>query len=226
MHPRGVSSDLTWCGASSRLLGMNSFTLTSTDITRATTADVAAVADVLALAFLDDPVFAWCVPDDSRRAAILPAFFEIVTDAVLGYEEVYQTASGGAALWVPPGEPAVPENRTASFEEALGELLGADGGRTFAVVELLESNHPADPSQYLWLLGVHPEAQGRGIGSALLSTVLERCDRDGTPAYLEATSPRNRSLYDRHGFVVQREISVDDCPPIWPMWRTPRSSGG
>ena len=72
MHPRGVSSDLTWCGASSRLLGMNSFTLTSTDITRATTADVAAVADVLALAFLDDPVFAWCVPDDSRRAAILP----------------------------------------------------------------------------------------------------------------------------------------------------------
>ena len=149
-----------------------------------------------------------------------------MTDAVLGYEEVYQTASGGAALWVPPGEPAVPENRTASFEEALGELLGADGGRTFAVVELLESNHPADPSQYLWLLGVHPEAQGRGIGSALLSTVLERCDRDGTPAYLEATSPRNRSLYDRHGFVVQREISVDDCPPIWPMWRTPRSSGG
>ena len=35
-----------------------------------------------------------------------------------------------------------------------------------------------------------PELQGRGIGSALMQPVLERCDRDGMPAYLEATTPR------------------------------------
>ena len=63
---------------------------------------------------------------------------------------------------------------------------------------------------------------GPGIGTALLGPVLERCDRDGRPAYLEASSPRNRACYERNGFRVLEEYRLGrDGPPGWRMWRDP-----
>jgi GNAT superfamily N-acetyltransferase len=200
---------------------MSTSTITPFEIRRAARTDVDAVADVLAQAFLTDPVFRWCLPDEARRAELLHPFFSLVTSALLPYDDVHVTPSGGVALWVPPGQPPVPEGEAERFEAGLAELMGADGERTFAIVELLEANHPAEPSHYLWFLAVRPQAQGFGVGSAMLSSTLARCDRNRTPAYLEATSPDNRRLYERHGFVAIDEIAVADSPPIWPMWRPP-----
>jgi hypothetical protein len=50
---------------------------------------------------------------------------------------------------------------------------------------------------------------------------LERCDRDGAPAYLEATSDRNRALYERHGFRADGGIPLPGGPMVWRMWRDP-----
>ena len=77
---------------------------------------------------------------------------------------------------------------------------------------------------YLWFLGVRPAWQGRGYGSALLRAVLDDADRTGTPAYLEATSPDNCRLYQRHGFRVTGELTVAGGPSLWAMWREPCSS--
>lgn len=56
-----------------------------------------------------------------------------------------------------------------------------------------------------------------------MAPVLERCDREGLPAYLEASSARNRALYLRHGFEVVEEVHLPaDGPPVWLMWRNPR----
>ena len=44
------------------------------------------------------------------------------------------------------------------------------------------------------------------------------------PAYLEASSPRNRALYERHGFAVTEEFFLGKgSPPLWRMWREPVS---
>jgi ribosomal protein S18 acetylase RimI-like enzyme len=69
------------------------------------------------------------------------------------------------------------------------------------------------------MIGVDPAYQGRGYGAALLRHALQTCDRDGLPAYLEATSPRSAALYQRHGFEVIGVIQVADSPPIFPMLR-------
>ena len=54
--------------------------------------------------------------------------------------------------------------------------------------------------------------------------VLERCDDEKLPAYLEATSPRTRALYERHGFEVTGQFSAGhESLPAWRMWRTPTS---
>jgi GNAT superfamily N-acetyltransferase len=89
--------------------------------------------------------------------------------------------------------------------------------------EQMDDLHPTDDHWYLPLTGVDPVAQGRGLGSALLAHALKTCDSDGLPAYLEATSPRNRSLYERHGFNVVETIQAGTSPPFWAMLREPAS---
>jgi ribosomal protein S18 acetylase RimI-like enzyme len=73
------------------------------------------------------------------------------------------------------------------------------------------------------VLGVHPDHQGRGFGSHLMRPVLERCDSERIPAYLETDSERNVTLYERHGFRTRsKENLPGGGPPVWFMWREPQ----
>jgi GNAT superfamily N-acetyltransferase len=65
------------------------------------------------------------------------------------------------------------------------------------------------PDDRLWLEHFYlaPEHQGRGVGSAVLRSVLEQADQDVWLNVL-AGSPA-RKLYERHGFVVDSEDPVD-----------------
>lgn len=65
--------------------------------------------------------------------------------------------------------------------------------------------------------------QGRGLGSTLLGPTLTRCDREGLPAYLEASSERNAALYARLGFKLVNELRVQGSPPLRLMLRPPHS---
>ena len=184
---------------------------------KAVAEDLTEVSQALAAAFFDDPVFSWCYPDAARRRQIAPKFFEIVTEAIAAHDEIFTTDPVvAAAVWVPPGV-EVDEQMGA----ALGEVSGEYATRLFAALELMEENHPVEPHQYLFLLGTRPEWQSRGIGSDLIRPVLQVCDRDQVPGYLEATSEDNRRLYLRHGFEVTAEIQLPDGPTMWRMWRPP-----
>jgi hypothetical protein len=58
----------------------------------------------------------------------------------------------------------------------------------------------------------------------LITPVLARCDREGVRAYLDATSERNKRLYEQHGFEAEEPFAPSSGPPIWPMWRQPASA--
>jgi ribosomal protein S18 acetylase RimI-like enzyme len=152
------------------------------------------------------------------RREILPRWFEIVTEANLPHGEIYTTDDVvAAAVWVPPG---VEDDEQVGA--ALGEISGTYAQTLFDVFKRMDDRHPHEPHHYLFLLGTRPQWQSRGIGSALMRPVLEVCDRDAMPAYLEATSEGNKGLYLRHGFEVVGEIRLPDGPSMWPMWRAPR----
>jgi GNAT superfamily N-acetyltransferase len=73
---------------------------------------------------------------------------------------------------------------------------------------------------YLAILGTDPPHQGKGIGSALLVTMLSRTDAENVPAYLEASSEDNKRLYERHGFKEEERVGLPGGgPPFWRMWR-------
>jgi ribosomal protein S18 acetylase RimI-like enzyme len=122
-------------------------------------------------------------------------------------------------LWLPPRADVDEAPLVALIEESVDEHQQANA---FSLFEQMAAYHPAEPHWYLPLIGVAPSAQGRGFGSLLLEHAAARCDREGLPAYLEATSPRSLALYRRHGFEVVAELRVGSAPPVFPMLRKPR----
>lgn len=195
---------------------------TTIDITRATPTDVPTLSGALARAFHDDPVFAWLVPGPVARRERLPSLFAAFVELFLPHEETYVAAGGaGGALWAPFGVEVPAPEQAEAFGERLAAILEEDAERGLALQARLDEHHPEQPCFHLQFLGVVPGHQGRGLGSRLLATVLRRCDASGVPAYLEATSPHNRRLYERHGFAAVTELTLPDGPPMWPMWREP-----
>jgi ribosomal protein S18 acetylase RimI-like enzyme len=174
----------------------------------------------ITMAFSNDPVTRWVFPDANVYLSYWPrlvkafggaAFSEGTADSIDG--------CGGVALWFPPG--------VVSDEETMGALVAeavpvADQEEVFGFMGQMGEFHLTEPHWYLPLIGVDVTKQGRGYGSALLRHALERCDRDGLPAYLEATSPLNKPLYERQGFEELGVIQAGSSPPMWPMHRRPR----
>jgi GNAT superfamily N-acetyltransferase len=194
-------------------------------IRRAMSADVPALARMLARAFLDDPVASWAWRPDRLRLGALERFHAVRLRQLLAGEEVWTNDElTCAALWAPPGRWHSSLRETAALVPSfLHPRLLMRMPMVALGWEKLERAHPHKPPHlYLALLGTEPDAQGRGLGSAVLAPVLEQCDSDGVGAYLESSKKRNIDFYARHGFRVLGEIQLVRGPTMWKMWRDPR----
>jgi GNAT superfamily N-acetyltransferase len=175
----------------------------------------------LTLAFASDPVMRWAWPDAHRYATYWPKFAEAFGGRAFDDGTAYGLEDCLAvALWMRPGVGPDEEAAMRVMGEHLDDQILEDVKGLF---EQMDELHPAADVWYLPLIGVDLIAQGRGLGSALLRHGLATCDSDGLPAYLEATNPRNRILYERHGFDVLDVIQAGSSPPLWAMLREPAS---
>jgi len=92
--------------------------------------------------------------------------------------------------------------------------------------------HPGSPHRHLPVLGVHPEAQGRGIGGLLMAEYVRRCDEACLEGYLETTRWADTSrraqerLYERHGFVVAEVVPMTDDWSMVSMKRPAATTSG
>ncbi|HXY28946.1 MAG TPA: GNAT family N-acetyltransferase [Acidimicrobiales bacterium] len=191
-------------------------------------AERVAIAEALADAFFDDPVMSWIMPAPGDRTTRLRRLFGVLLKGhYLPLGTVWTTDErSGAALWAPPGHGVIPTSTTLRNLGGVLHALGTNALRALRALTHVEHLHPKEPHWYLGVLGTRPQFQGRGVGSALLAPVLERCDAEGLPAYLESSKESNLAFYARHGFAVTAEVMLPGGgPPVWPMWREPRAGG-
>ena len=171
-------------------------------------------------AFITDPLarFAWPSPHGHLRA--MPLATREFGGRSFEHGTAYVTADFcGAALWLPPGVHANDKALEEVFRDTAEPAHLDDLLTTF---KQMDQCHPEEPHWYLPLIGVEPNAQGRGLGGALMRYAMARCDEERVPAYLESSNPRNISLYERHGFEAMGQIQVGAGPNVTPMLRRPR----
>ncbi|HWX75167.1 MAG TPA: GNAT family N-acetyltransferase [Solirubrobacteraceae bacterium] len=193
---------------------------------RARPADVPALAQMLARAFNDDPVATWSCPSEALRPGVLERFQALRLEQLIRFEDVWTSEDlTCAALWAPPGRVHTTPRQDLELMRCLihPRLVWRLPLVARGLLEV-QRNHPTDPPHwYLAVLGTDPSMQGKGLGSAVLAPLIERCDADGVAAYLESSKERNVDFYARHGFRVTGEMRLPRGPSVWPMWREPQA---
>jgi len=208
---------------------MSGFASQRTDsarIVKLTEADVPRAVELLSRAFDDDPFIDWVARPDAKREDAIRLWFDVcLRRLTLPFGEVWVTEDfSGVSMWTPPGTFKV------SFSDqmrSVGQYIRGMQLRRmparFAGFDQIERHHPKAPHYYLFFLGVDPDRQGEGIGSRMMTHMLERCDAENMPAYLEATHDGLVPFYSHFGYRVLDPIVLrHGGPTMYPMWREPK----
>ena len=189
---------------------------------KATLTDRDAVSQMFAEAFQNDPAMCFIFPDPAVRAARLPSLFKILFDEDCAKGCCYITSGGEAAtLW------RAPKNARLSFLEKVifaFPWLNATRsalGRALTYSNFSDANHPTIPHWYLHIAGCAPNAQGLGLGSAVIKAGLTHADARGVHVYLETGKQANVGFYQKFGFAVTHEWKIPNGPKNWSMLRAP-----
>jgi ribosomal protein S18 acetylase RimI-like enzyme len=188
----------------------------------ATPDDLTAIVDTAARSLEAEAMLRWSFGEERFEERIRRHFTHY--DGVNVRRGWIRVADDGAgiAVWIPPDareeheaiRPAPPGDEV--------EILGDHAERHAAFWGWVGGHEPLEPLLYLSHIGVVPERQGEGLGTALMNDGLARGDRDGVPTWLETSRAGNVAYYERFGFrTAVDEDAPDGGPHIWFMRRDP-----
>jgi ribosomal protein S18 acetylase RimI-like enzyme len=188
--------------------------------------DVTALSGAMARAFEDDPVYEWWLPDASTRLGKMVAINHALLPRLLPIDFIHLTTTtnvGGIALWCGPERWEAPNSALLGALPRLLRTIGLRGAtKMMSAMSAMKKVHPKEPHWYLMGLGTDPPHQRTGVGTALVTPMLERCDNEHLGAYLETQKAINVPYYERFGFRVTGEMDLPNGGPhLWLMWRDP-----
>lgn len=188
-------------------------------------------ADLLAEAFAENPAYASILahlaPDERTDA------LRLVKRAFIGATTSVGRANGawlgdrlsGISLVLGPGQypwgvrgflGLSRASMHVSTVRAIPNFLRYDNWST--------KRHITEPHYYLFVIGVDPKRQGKGVGRALLEHLAKQADHAHVPCYLETDKRENVKLYRKHGYEVENEDVLKMAVPLrmWTMKRPAR----
>jgi ribosomal protein S18 acetylase RimI-like enzyme len=198
--------------------------------------EVEQAANSLFSAFMDDPFFEYMFGPKRNVKGIVKTIHLFTLKYGIRYGEVYSPSEDieGAAIWLPPDNTKITAWKSLQagvLRLRKGTGVGLKDGLLFmkkmmsysAYSERLHKKYAPSCHWYLLAIGIKKEYRGRGYGSGLLRPMLERCDAEGVPCYLETHNQENLSLYEHYGFEVREEgVLPGSDRRHWAMLRNPK----
>lgn len=128
----------------------------------------------------------------------------------------------GVAFIAPPEKATDDvEKLIAKQEKELATVIGEEAKtRMDAYSRLKDANKPSQPHFYINIIGVHPQAQGKGVGKALLSQVhvMSAQHPHSCGVGLDTQTEQNAAYYKHCGYRVSRTTNLDFVP-FWFMFQ-------
>jgi len=182
---------------------------------------------LLVKAFLDNPVsvhvFDNFTPEkrEKKLTTLYSGFVTTAIDCGVADAVYFNGELAGISLAYPPG--SYPFSIWTWLRNGMGALfLGVRYTWRLALLDfVIEKKHIPEKHWYLFLLGVAPHLQGKGLGGRLVSAMTEQADLNALPCYLETDRPENINFYKSQGYqlIGEETISSLDNLKIWYLKR-------
>lgn len=166
-------------------------------------------AAVLGEAFAQDPFIAYMLPDPTTRVQQLTKLFLPLMRCSLRCGGVETSSDGGGALmWISGATFAWPLKTMELVRSGLIWLPWSIGLPAFKRLQAHDSAcehallHKAPKDfAYLWVVGVHPDYAGRGLGKQMIHSAMDTMRQQGhSTCWLRTENPNNVGLYEHLGF--------------------------
>jgi GNAT superfamily N-acetyltransferase len=204
-------------------------TISDSSLRPARSGDIRPLAALLSASFDSIPIAQWLVPFSIERNRIMSRYFEVVIEHALEYGTVDTTGErAGVTVWLSAG---IPLPSLDDYDDRLVKIFGSHVERFRGLGTAMTVIHPpAVQHDNLRFFAVHPDFQGRRIGSSLLLRHHTQLDWEGIPAAVTAWTPRSATMLRKRWYnPLGDPVSLGpDCAELmFPMWREPeRSSQG
>jgi GNAT superfamily N-acetyltransferase len=195
--------------------------------------DKVAALNILCPAFYDYPVMRYVIgeadPEYDGKIRELIGFFVEARLArsvpLIGLHDAGDLL--GVAVVSPPEETSMPPE----LAECLGQVTRSLGQEAMARFdrydEACEATDPGHLAHYLGMIGIRPDAQGRGLGGLLIEAVKDRTrshpESKGITLNTECES--NLPFYEKAGFIKVAEADVGPLHTWSFHWPCDRAAG-
>lgn len=180
---------------------------------KASYSDKPLVVDILSDSFDANKSVNYVVKQEklnSKRKERIRKLMEYSFDVCYLFGEIYLSEDKKACALI-----LLPDKKKTTFKSILLDAklaLSCIGlSRIFKVLEReskIKSHHPKTPIYYLWFIGVNPNDQNKGVGSALLKEVIKESTLHKRTIYLETSTLKNIPWYQKFGFEVFKELDL------------------
>jgi ribosomal protein S18 acetylase RimI-like enzyme len=185
-----------------------------------------AAVETFSVAFREDELYKYIVPDEHQRTEFLRNFFAFRLRYGMKFGEVQTTSEHceGVAIWIPfqNRKMSIPRILRSGVLSAMRSIDAGTRQKLMAIQDFAERTREKvlKPHWHLSPIAVHPDHQGQGHAGILIRSMLVRLDRERAACLLETQTGRNVSMYERFGFkVIDEGIIPGSNVRHWVMWR-------
>ncbi len=181
-------------------------------IRQATLSEREEIIRILSASFDANPAVNDTVPVGAGREKRMRALMEYLVDTAYSKQGAYITDDklGAFLMYDPVAHPNSLSDKLRQLK-LVHRCIGWSRMRyASAKDKRMRSFRPTSSHFYLSMIGTSPDAQGKGIGSKMISYLQGLSAAQSKTIYLETSVLKNVEMYKRKGFVVHGDWKIRD----------------